>query len=140
MSACQLDVLDLKSLVGASEKTILIDSVIIMLAIVVPTVVATLGFTWRFRASNKRAVYLPNWAHPRLPRRARPGDAAHDRLVFYRRNHPGVATEQPGDPLRTRGRADQVHLVFLLQTTTSADKVNNIMALAFGVLIVGGSL
>ena len=63
LSSCQLDVLNPQGFVGLSEKTILIDSVIIMLAIVVPTIAATLGFAWWFRASNARAVYLPDWAH-----------------------------------------------------------------------------
>ena len=34
-----------------------------MLAIVVPTIVATLGFAWWFRASNTRATYLPDWEY-----------------------------------------------------------------------------
>ena len=33
-----------------------------MLAIVVPVILATLGFAWWFRASNTRATYLPDWA------------------------------------------------------------------------------
>jgi cytochrome o ubiquinol oxidase subunit 2 len=55
-------VLDPQGPVGASEKLILIDSVAIMLAIVVPVIAATIGFAWWFRASNARATYLPNWA------------------------------------------------------------------------------
>jgi cytochrome o ubiquinol oxidase subunit 2 len=55
-------VLDPQGPVGASEKLILIDSVAIMLAIVVPVILATIGFAWWFRASNARATYLPNWA------------------------------------------------------------------------------
>jgi cytochrome o ubiquinol oxidase subunit 2 len=55
-------VLDPQGPVGASEKLILIDSVAIMLAIVVPVILATIGFAWWFRASNVRATYLPNWA------------------------------------------------------------------------------
>ncbi|MBA2587008.1 MAG: ubiquinol oxidase subunit II [Alphaproteobacteria bacterium] len=47
--------------VGASEKLILLDSLAIMLAIVVPVILATIGFAWWFRASNKRAINLPNW-------------------------------------------------------------------------------
>ena len=46
-----------------ADYTILIDSLAIMLAIVVPTIVATLGFAWWFRASNTRARYLPDWAY-----------------------------------------------------------------------------
>ena len=33
-----------------------------MLAIVVPTILATFAFAWWFRASNTRARYLPDWA------------------------------------------------------------------------------
>jgi cytochrome o ubiquinol oxidase subunit II len=55
-------VLDPHGPVGASEKLILIDSVAIMLSIVVPVILATLAFAWWFRASNKRATYLPEWS------------------------------------------------------------------------------
>jgi cytochrome o ubiquinol oxidase subunit 2 len=55
-------VLDPHGPVGASEKLILIDSVAIMLSIVVPVILATFGFAWWFRASNKRAKYLPDWS------------------------------------------------------------------------------
>jgi cytochrome o ubiquinol oxidase subunit 2 len=55
-------VLDPRGPIGAAEKLILIDSLTIMLAIVVPVIVATIGFAWWFRASNPRAVYRPTWA------------------------------------------------------------------------------
>ncbi len=63
LAACQPAILDPQGFVGSSEKTILIDSLAIMLAIVVPTVVATLAFAWWFRASNVKATYLPSWAY-----------------------------------------------------------------------------
>src|SRR5260370_30220792 len=34
-----------------------------MLAIVVPTIAATLGFAWWFRASNTRAIHLPDFRY-----------------------------------------------------------------------------
>lgn len=49
--------------IGAAERTILLDSVAIMLAIVVPTIAATLAFAWWFRAGNRRARYLPTWQY-----------------------------------------------------------------------------
>ena len=61
LSACGSGVLDPKGPVGAAELTILIDSLAIMLAIVVPTIAATLAFAWWFRAGNKRARYRPDW-------------------------------------------------------------------------------
>jgi cytochrome o ubiquinol oxidase subunit 2 len=63
LTACQLVVLDPKGPVGIAEKTILIDSLAIMLAIVLPTIAATLAFAWWFRASNTKATYLPDFAY-----------------------------------------------------------------------------
>ncbi len=63
LAACQPAVLDPVGPVAAQERTILFDSMLIMLAIVGPTILATLGFAWWFRASNPRAFYLPNFAH-----------------------------------------------------------------------------
>src|SRR5687768_10309661 len=63
LTACEPGVLDPQGIVGIAEKEILVGSIAIMLAIVVPTIVATLGFAWWFRASNTRAVYRPNFAY-----------------------------------------------------------------------------
>ena len=63
LSACQAAVLDPKGVVGLAQRTILIDSLVIMLAIVLPTMAATAGFAWWFRASNTRAKYLPDFVH-----------------------------------------------------------------------------
>lgn len=48
--------------VGAGERMLLLNSLVIMLCIVVPTIVATLAFAWWFRAGNATADYLPDWA------------------------------------------------------------------------------
>jgi cytochrome o ubiquinol oxidase subunit 2 len=55
-------VLDPQGPIGLAQKLILIDSLAIMLAIVIPTILATLAFAWWFRASNSRAIYRPDWA------------------------------------------------------------------------------
>ena len=55
-------VLDPQGPVGAGEKLILLDALGIMLAIVIPVIVATLAFAWWFRASNVRAHFLPDWS------------------------------------------------------------------------------
>jgi len=49
--------------VGSGERTILLNALAIMLAIVIPTMLATVTFAWWFRASNTRARYLPTWAY-----------------------------------------------------------------------------
>jgi cytochrome o ubiquinol oxidase subunit 2 len=48
--------------VGEANRTILLDALVIMLFIVVPTIVAILLFAWRFRASNDAAPHLPRWS------------------------------------------------------------------------------
>ncbi|MEA2881013.1 MAG: cytochrome o ubiquinol oxidase subunit [Bradyrhizobium sp.] len=58
-----MNILDPQGPIGAAEKTILIDSLAIMLAIVLPTIVAVFGFAYWFRASNPKARYLPRWAY-----------------------------------------------------------------------------
>src|ERR1700744_1866511 len=49
--------------IAAADKTILIDSIAIMLAIVLPTIVAIFAFAYWFRDSNQRAAYLPDWEY-----------------------------------------------------------------------------
>ncbi len=63
LTACHLDVLDPQGVIGIADKTILIDSLAIMLAIVVPMIAATLGFAWWFRASNTRAAHRPDFVY-----------------------------------------------------------------------------
>jgi cytochrome o ubiquinol oxidase subunit II len=56
-------VLDARGPVGHADTTILIDSLAIMLAIVVPTILATFAFAWWYRSGNARARHLPEWSH-----------------------------------------------------------------------------
>ena len=63
LTGCHIGVLDPGGPVGLADMTILVDSLGIMLAIVVPTIVATFGFAWWFRASNRRAIHLPDWEY-----------------------------------------------------------------------------
>ncbi len=63
LGGCSTALMNPKGQVGSAEKQILIDSMAIMLAIVVPTILATLAFGWWFRAGNKRAQYRPNFVY-----------------------------------------------------------------------------
>jgi cytochrome o ubiquinol oxidase subunit II len=63
LAACHTAVLSPVGPVGEGNRTVLLDSVTIMLFIVVPTIVAILAFAYWFRASNTRARYLPEWAY-----------------------------------------------------------------------------
>ncbi len=63
LSGCRYDVFDAKGPVGRADALITLDALVIMLAIVIPTMIATLAFAWWFRASNTRARYLPEWSY-----------------------------------------------------------------------------
>ena len=63
LGGCSEGVLDPKGPVAAAERLIMLNSTGIMLAIVVPTILATLGTAFWFRASNTRARYMPDFAY-----------------------------------------------------------------------------
>ncbi|MGH8180533.1 MAG: cytochrome ubiquinol oxidase subunit II, partial [Steroidobacteraceae bacterium] len=49
--------------ISDAERKILLDSVVIMLAIVIPTIVATLAIAWWYRPSNPRARRQPDFVY-----------------------------------------------------------------------------
>src|SRR3954463_7920785 len=62
-AGCNRGILDPVGPVASAEKTILINSTAIMLAIIIPTMIATVAFAWWFRRGNARATYLPDWEY-----------------------------------------------------------------------------
>src|ERR1700730_9035896 len=63
LGGCSEGVLDPKGPIASGERQILFNSLGIMLAIVIPTILATLGVAFWFRASNERARYRPNFRY-----------------------------------------------------------------------------
>jgi cytochrome o ubiquinol oxidase subunit 2 len=63
LGGCTEGVLDPKGPIAIAERQILFNALGIMLAIVIPTILATLGVAAWFRASNKRARYLPDFEY-----------------------------------------------------------------------------
>jgi cytochrome o ubiquinol oxidase subunit 2 len=63
LSGCTHGVLDPKGSVGVAEKALIWTSTWVMLLVVVPVIVLTLWFAWRYRASNQSATYAPKWSH-----------------------------------------------------------------------------
>ena len=63
IAGCNRGVLDPAGPVAAQEKQLLINSTAIMLAIVIPTIVATIAFAWWFRRGNSKAEYRPDWEY-----------------------------------------------------------------------------
>ena len=63
LAGCAPSVLNPAGPVAANERTILLNSLAIMLTIIVPVIVLTLVFAWGFRAGNARARYRPDWSY-----------------------------------------------------------------------------
>jgi cytochrome o ubiquinol oxidase subunit 2 len=63
LGGCNEGVLDPKGPIALAERQIMFNSLGIMLAIVIPTILATLGIAFWFRSSNTRATYLPDFAY-----------------------------------------------------------------------------
>ncbi|WP_045727121.1 ubiquinol oxidase subunit II [Xanthomonas sp. GPE 39] len=63
LAGCDSAILNPRGQIGQDEKTLLITSVVLMLLVVIPVIVMTLTFAWRYRASNTKARYEPNWSH-----------------------------------------------------------------------------
>jgi cytochrome o ubiquinol oxidase subunit II len=63
LGGCSEGVLDPKGPIAAANREILFNSLAIMLAIVIPTILATLAVAFWFRSSNRRALYRPDFTY-----------------------------------------------------------------------------
>jgi len=63
LASCNRGILDPVGPVALQEKQLLINSTAIMLAIIIPTMIATIAFAWWFRRGNKKATYRPDWEY-----------------------------------------------------------------------------
>jgi cytochrome o ubiquinol oxidase subunit II len=63
LSGCHFAILDPKGIIAASEKKLFIDAIGLMLLVVVPVIIMSLVIPFRYRATNTKAVYKPDWAH-----------------------------------------------------------------------------
>jgi cytochrome o ubiquinol oxidase subunit 2 len=63
LGACNRGILDPVGPVAGAEKQILINSTAIMLAIIIPTMIATVAIAFWFRRGNRKAVYRPDWEY-----------------------------------------------------------------------------
>ena len=58
----QVLLFDPKGPIGAAERYVIIAAFALMLIVVIPVAVMTLWFPWKYRASNPKATYAPNWS------------------------------------------------------------------------------
>ena len=63
LGGCNMALFDPKGQVGADEKSLIITATLLMLIVVVPVILMTFAFAWKYRASNTKATYMPDWSH-----------------------------------------------------------------------------
>ncbi|WP_371364830.1 ubiquinol oxidase subunit II [Pseudomonas sp. QL9] len=63
LGGCNMVLFDPKGQIGADEKSLIITCTLLMLLVVVPVIFMTLAFAWKYRASNTKATYMPDWSH-----------------------------------------------------------------------------
>lgn len=63
LSGCHMVVMDPKGPVGMQEKDLILLAVALMLIPVIPVIFMTIWFAWRYRASNTKATYAPDFEH-----------------------------------------------------------------------------
>jgi cytochrome o ubiquinol oxidase subunit II len=63
LAGCDAALLDPKGAIGVEQRSLIITATVLMLIVVIPVIVMTFLFAWRYRASNNKATYDPEWAH-----------------------------------------------------------------------------
>jgi cytochrome o ubiquinol oxidase subunit II len=63
LSGCNSVLLHPSGSVAAQQGHLIVQSTVLMLIIVIPVIVLTVVFAWRYRQSNSEATYTPDWDH-----------------------------------------------------------------------------
>ncbi len=63
LGGCKLVVLSPSGDIARQESHLLLVATSLMLIIIVPVILLTILFAWRYRASNEQAKYDPEWNH-----------------------------------------------------------------------------
>lgn len=63
LSGCDMALMNPKGQIGLEQRSLILTALGLMLIVVVPVILMTIAFAWKFRASNTKAKYTPNWSH-----------------------------------------------------------------------------
>ncbi|HET7794169.1 MAG TPA: ubiquinol oxidase subunit II [Rhizobacter sp.] len=63
LAGCNTVVLNPSGDIAAQQGKLVVVSTVLMLLIIVPVIALTLFFAWKYRQSNTKAVYRPDWDH-----------------------------------------------------------------------------
>ncbi len=56
-----MGVLNPKGVIAVAQKDLIITSVVLMMIVIIPVFIMLFSFAWRYRASNTKAKYTPDW-------------------------------------------------------------------------------
>lgn len=62
----EVPLLEPQGMIASEQKTLLTTTALLMLLIIVPVFTLVVWISWKYRASNKKAKYSPNWDHNNL--------------------------------------------------------------------------
>jgi cytochrome o ubiquinol oxidase subunit II len=63
LTGCNMVVLNPAGDIAVQQRNLLIASTALMLIVIVPVIALTFLYAWRYRASNAKAIYDPDWHH-----------------------------------------------------------------------------
>jgi cytochrome o ubiquinol oxidase subunit 2 len=66
LSGQNIPVLNPKGTIADQQRNLMLTSTLLMMIVVVPVLLLTFGIAWRYRASNTKAKYQPDWDHSRI--------------------------------------------------------------------------
>ena len=62
LKTLQIDMLDPKGIIALKERNLMAFTVILGSVIIIPVFIMTIAIAWRYRESNTKATYRPDWA------------------------------------------------------------------------------
>jgi cytochrome o ubiquinol oxidase subunit 2 len=63
ISTHNIPVLEPKGLISSKERELIITCSLLMLIVVIPVLILTFVFAWKYREGNKEAIHTPDWEH-----------------------------------------------------------------------------
>ena len=63
LSGCNTALMDPKGAIGLEQRTLILTAIGLMLIVVIPVIIMAFAFAWKYRASNTKAKYSPDWSH-----------------------------------------------------------------------------
>lgn len=63
LTGCDMALMNPKGQIGMEQKSLILIATWLMLIVVIPVIIMTIAFAWKYRASNTKAEYQPDWAH-----------------------------------------------------------------------------